>query len=570
MDALADRSRREYAEVNRGWGVRLVPLPDEIVGDVRAGLLMLVGAIGMLVVLMSANVASLVLSQNVARSGEIAVRMSLGASHARIVRQLLTETVLLCVAGGAAGCALSFAGVALVKRFGPPSIPRLSEVTVDWRVTLVAFAVAAAMGVLVGLQPAWRAFHHDVAEGMRGGRTSTRRSSLRDTLVLVEVAVSVTLLIGAGLLVRSLMNLERVDPGFSPRRVLTARLAVPPGKYSDATGEKLVLFWSGLLDRIEAIPGVERAALTSELPLGGLNNPSPRTGAAPGGQPFATDLRSVSPGYADAMRIPLRSGRFFTSADGKQGQRVVVINEKFARDVFGTAVPLGQTITFNFRDRADTSDYQAAVIGVIGSIRHASLASTPSREAFLPYSQSPLNSYSIAARTRADDPSAVVRPLRDVVSSIDPMQSIGQIQTLDNIVSSGLAQPKFRGYLLAGFASFALLLAVGGLYGLLALMVAQQSKEIGVRVAVGASSWDVVALVLRASLRPTIGGVVMGLMAGASLVSTLRTLIFGVGVWDPTSFVVAPMVLLIAAVGASYIPARRAAAVDPVVALRAD
>ena len=569
MRLLAERAAQAYPEVDRGWGTRIVSLSDDVVGDARPGLLMLVATVGLLIVLMSANVASLVLSRSVARSAEIAVRLSLGASRGRIVRQLLTENVLLCLLGGAAGCGLAVGGVSLITRFGPAALPRLGDVSVDWRVVLVALLVSGAMGVVVGLEPAWRAFRHDVADGMRGARTTARGNPTRDALVLVEVAVSVMLLIGAGLLGRSLLHLERVDPGFAPQHVLTARIAVPPGKYSDATGERLGQFWRDLIDRVDQIPAVASAALTSELPLGGLNNPSPRTATAPAGRPYLTYLRSVSPAYADAMRIPLRAGRFLSDTDDKQHRRVVVINELFARDVFGNRDPVGQTITFNFRDRADTMDYQAVVVGVVGSIRHVSLATPPFREAFLPYRQSPLTSYSLVIRTSAD-PASLAAPLRRLVSTVDPNQAIGQIQPLATVVSAGLAQPKFRGYLLAAFATFALLLAAGGLYGLLTVMIAQQTREIGIRAAIGASRRDIVALVLRASLRPTIGGVGAGLAAGALLVGSLRPLVFGISAWDPATFAVAPIVLVIVALVASYAPARRAAAVDPAVALRAD
>jgi predicted permease len=568
LDALAARAAAENPRFDRGWSARLVSLSDDVVGDVRAGLIMLVGAVALLILLMSANVASLVLTQSMARSGEIAVRLSLGASRGRIVRQLLTENVVLCLVGGVAGCTLGVGGVALVKRMGPATIPRLADVSVDWRVLFAALLVAGTMGVIVGLEPAWRAFRRDVAEAMRGARTSTTKSRMRDNLVLVEVAVSVVLLIGAGLLVRSLANLTRVDPGFDARGVLTARMSVPPGKYSDATGGKLALFWGGLLQRIDELPGVSESAVTSELPLSGLNNPTPRQATPRGGKPFLTFLRSVSPGYVSAMRIPLRAGRFFNDADRMREQRVVVINDQFARDVFGTQNPVGQAITFDFRDRADTMDYQAVVVGVVGSVRHVNLANPPFREAFLPYSQSSLGAYSLVIRTR--EPLSMVQPLRALVASIDPGQSIGQMRALTEVVGSGLAQPKFRGYVLAGFACFALLLAAGGLYGLLTVMIAQRAKEIGIRATLGATDRDVVALLLEAALRPTIAGIVLGLAAGALLARSLSMLVYGVGVWDAASFMFAPLALIAAALAASYVPARRAIGIDPVTALRSD
>lgn len=569
MDVLATRLERDNGEIDKGWAVRLAPLTDDVLRDVRSALLMLLAVVGLVVLLMSANIASLVLSQASSRGNEMAVRMSLGASTARVMQQLITESLLLALAGGAVGCALAAGGIQLIKRFGPSTIPRLPAIGVDGQVLAFVFIAATTMGLLFGLEPAWRASRHDLADLVHGTRSATRRTRIRDVLVLVEVAVSVILLVGSGLLIRSILNLERVDPGFESHGVLTARLAVPGGKFADPTGDKLSAFWRDFVGRLATLPSVTGAAITSELPLGGLNNPSPRTATTGEGKPYLTFLRSVSPSYAGVMRIPIRSGRFLSANDLRTTQRVVVINDQFEKEVFGGRNPIGQTLTFNFRERRDTVDYQAVVVGVIGSVRHVNLATPPFREAFLSFEQSPLNAYSIVLRSSAD-PAALAAPLRSLVSSVDAEQSIGQIKTLPALVDLGLAQPKFRGYVLISFACFALILAAVGLYGLLSLMVAQRTREIGIRSALGASSSEIAGLVFSTGMRPTVVGVVVGTVASAALARLFTTLVFGVSVWDVVTFTTAPFVLIVVAVLASCMPAHRATRIDPAIALRAD
>jgi len=310
------------------------------------------------------------------------VRIALGASRARVVRQLITESLLLALTGGAIGCAVGFWGVEVIRRFGPANIPRLAEVGIDGRALAFTLAVSVLTGLAFGLEPALRAGRAEIGEGLKGGsRTVTKQFGLRDVLVVSEVTVSVVLLIGAGLLVHSLIRLANVNPGFQATNMLTTRIALPGSKYSDGTGTKVTAFWREAILRVAAIPGVESAAVTSELPLSGLNNPTPRMATTPGGKSHLVYLRSVSPGYWTVMRIPLRAGGFLSPGDRKSAPRVVVINEQFRKDVFGDQDPFGQRLTFDFQERQETENYQAVVVGVAGDVRHTSPATPLFREA---------------------------------------------------------------------------------------------------------------------------------------------------------------------------------------------
>jgi putative ABC transport system permease protein len=392
---------------------------------------------------------------------------------------------------------------------------------------------------------------------------------MRDILVVSEVTVSVVLLIGAGLLVRSLVRLESVDPGFQVNNVLSTRMALPGSKYSDGVGAKVTAFWHDAIRNIEAIPGVESAAVTSELPLSGLNNPTPRTATAPGGEPHHVYLRSVSPGYWSVMRIPLRAGRFLSPGDRKTTQRVVVINEQFRKDVFGDKDPIGQRLTFDFQERMETEYYQAVVVGVTGDIRHTSLAAPPFREAYLPLDQSPLFNYDLVVRT-AISPQSVAGDLRKAIWSLDPDESVGTLRTLDEVLDLDLAQPKFRGYVLGGFAGMALILAAAGLYGLLSFLVSQRNREIGLRMALGALPKDVLRLVIGKGLRLTAAGLSIGLVMAFWIARLMSTLIYGISSTDPLTFIVGATVLLLVGFLASYLPARRAMRLNPVDVLRSD
>jgi putative ABC transport system permease protein len=573
LDVLARRLLAEYPKFDRGWSAKAAPLTNEVVRDVKPALLMLLAALGLVVLLVSANVAGLMLAQAASRRAEISLRMALGASRGRVIRQLMTESLTLAFVGGALGCAVGYYSVQLLKRFGPVGIPRLGDVTVDVRVLAFTLIVTTIMGVLFGLEPAWRAGRVNLAERMSsGGRTVTRAVGLRDVLVLAEVTISVVLVRGAGLVIRTLLRLENTNPGFQTTGILTTRLALPPAKYNDDTGDKLTTFWYTATERIEAIPGVANAAITSELPLGGMNNPTPKTATTTDGKPYVLYLRSVSPNYVNVMQIPLREGRMFSRDDRWDTPRVVVINEQFRQEVFGDGNPVGQRLTFNFQERAEPSNYQAVIIGVIGNVRHSSLASPPFREAYLPVSQSPLSTYDLVVRTNVE-PKSIATALRQAVRSIDADQSIGPLRTVEEVVDLGLAQPRFRGIVLGAFALVALVLAAAGLYGLLSFLVAQRQREIGIRMAIGASPGNVLWLILSKGMALTAGGLCLGWVASLVLARVLSRLLSSLvsgGGADPLVFLLATSVLLFVAFAASYFPAHRAARLDPMQALRVE
>ncbi len=571
LSLLGRRLQTEYPQFDRGWSATAAPLTDEVVKDVKAGLEMLLGAIGLVILLVSASIASMMLSHAASRQSEISVRLALGASRARLMRQLITESLLLALTGGALGCAVGYWGLEFIKRFGPASIPRLAEAGIDTGVLAFTFAISVLMGSgWARVSCSFCAFRLEIAEDLKaGGRGVTRQFGLRDVLVLAEVTVSVVLLIGAGLLVRSLFRLENVNPGFQAANVLTARIALPGSKYSDGIGTKVTAFWHEAIRNVEAIPGVESAAVTSELPLSGLNNPSPRTATAPGGDPHHVYLRSVSPGYWKAMRIPLRTGRVFTADDRRTTQRVVVINEQFRKDVFGSRDPIGQRLTFDFQERQETENYQAIVVGVTGDVRHSSLAAPPFREAYLPMDQSPLFNYDLVVRT-AVRPKSISGDLKKAIASLDRDESLGTLRTLDEVLDLDLAQPKFRGCVLGGFAVMALILSGAGLYGLLSFLVAQRNREIGIRLALGAVPSDVLRLVMWKGLGLTAAGLALGLLLAFGVGRFLSTLIFGISSADPFTFIVGPLILLVVAFFSSYLPARRAMSLNPMDVLRSE
>jgi len=510
------------------------------------------------------------LSHATSRQPEISVRLALGASRARLMRQLMTESLLLALTGGAAGCIVGYWGLTLMKRFGPASIPRLAEAGLDIRVLAFTFAVSLLVGLCFGLVPALRAGRLEIGEDLKaGGRTVTRKFGIGDFLILSEVAVSAVLLIGAGLLVRSLIRLENVNPGFQPTNILTTRIALPGSKYSDGIGDKASTFWREAIRNIQTIPGVESAAVTSELPLSWLNNPTPRTATAPGGVAHHVYLRSVSPAYWNVMRIPLRAGRFLSQDDRRTTQRVVVINEQFRKDVFGDRDPIGQRLTFDFQERMETEYYQAIVVGVSADVRHTTLAAPPFREAYLPVDQSPLFNYDLVVRT-ATSPRSIAGDLKKAIWSLGRDESVGALRTLEEVLELDLAQPKFRGYVLGGLAGMALILSAAGLYGLLSFLVSQRNREIGVRMALGALPADVLRLVMGKGLWLTAGGLLIGLLVALLGAGFMSTLVYGISSADPLTFLVCAVVLLLAAFLASYLPARRAMSLNPVDVLRSE
>ncbi len=570
LDLTGRRLQETYPQFDHGWSSTAAPLADEVVRDAKSGLVMLLAAIGLVILLTSASLASMMLSHTASRQGEMAVRIALGASRARVVRQLMTESLLLAFIGGATGCAAGYWGVELIKRFGPANVPRLADVSMDARVLIFALGVSVLTALIFSLEPALRAGRAQIGEGLKAAvRTVTKQFGLRDVLIVAEVAVSVTLLIGAGLLVRSLIHLENVNPGFQSANILTTRIALPGSKYGDGTGAKVTKFWREAILHVEAIPGVERAAVTSELPLSGLNNPTPRMATTPGGKSHFLYLRSVSPGYWTVMRIPLLAGRFLSPDDTRATPRVVVINDQFRKNVFGDRDPIGQRLTFDFQERQETENYQAVVVGVTGDVRHTSLASPPFREAYIPLDQSPLFNYDLVVRT-AIRPKSITGDVKKAIWFLDRDESAGTLRTVDEVVDLGLIQPKFRGYVLGGFAGMAVILSGTGLYGLLAFLVSERGREIGVRMSLGALPADILRMVMGKAVWLTLTGISTGVFMAFGFARLMSTLVYGIALVDPVTFIAGPAILVLVSILASYVPARRAMSLNPVDVLRSE
>jgi len=557
---LASQLEAENPKFNKGWKVALAPLSSAVVSGVRPALLILLGAVGFVLLIVSSNIANLMLSMAAARQGEMAVRTSLGAGPFRMFRQLMTESLVLALLGGGLGCLFAVWGIQLLKNLAPSNIPRLADVRIDTRMLLFALAVSVVVGIVCALEPSYRIWRQGVTDALRtGSRATGAQNTLRNVLVISEVTLSVVLLIGAGLTIRSLVKLQKVDPGFRTSNILTARISTSSRRYTS----QLLMgnFWAKVVDAVETIPEVTSAALTSEVPLGGLNNPTPRVATSPEAKDYFIYLRSVTPQYFDTMGLHLVQGRSISRDDRLDTPRVMVISESFRRDAFGDANPIGTKFALNFEG------YEAVVVGVVSDIRHTSLASQPFREAYLPLAQNVLPQYNLVAHTAV--PSYTIgNAVRRAVSSVDPDQSVGSILDIKDLVGRDLEQPSFRSSMLGLFAVIALLLSAVGLYGVLSCLVTQRTREIGVRLALGASPRDILFLILGKGVLLTCIGVAGGLAAAFWLARLLATLLYGIAAIDPLTFMGGPAVLILIAIFASFVPARRAMRVDPIIALR--
>ena len=570
LDAVALELERQYPDSNGGWGVRLVTLHELIVGGTRPSLLLLLGAVALVLLIACANLANLLFARAAARSKEIAIRAAIGASRARLVRQLLTENLLLSFLGGGLGLVVALWGLDALRGLGPAGIPRLAEATVNARVLAATAIVSLVTGLLFGLAPAvqttQRALQERLSEGGRTGASQTSR--WRGALIVAEVSLSLMLLVGAGLLIRSLSELMRVDPGFRPGHLVTTRLHLPigggGGRYDE--GAARARFYGSLLERVAEAPEVEAAGAVTELPLSGQHSDTLFTIEGRPSPPDArrgANFRVVSRDYFRTMGIALRTGRTFDSRDTAGAPGAVIINEPMARAFFPDASPLGQRLVIDMG-----KPLSAEIVGVVEGVRHGSLAAPAPPEMFIPYDQFPtpvvLN---LVVRSRTST-AAAVSALRGAVRAIDPTQPLGEVRTLDEIVATSIAQPRFRTLLLALFAGAALLLAAVGIYGLLSWTVVQRTREIGVRMALGAGRRDILGLMIGRGMKLTAAGIVLGLVGALATTRLLTGLLFGVAPADPLTFIGVSVVLAATAFAACYLPARRAAKVDPMIALR--
>lgn len=541
-------------------------------GDVAQYLWILLGAVGFLLLIACANVANLQLTRAAARHREVAVRMALGAGGGRIMRQLLTEGVLLALIGGAAGLLLAVWGTDVLIAMLPRGLlPGISDIRVDWRVLAFAAGASIATGVLFGLAPAWQARNVDVAKALKenAGRGGTARGRLRGTLVTGEVALSLVLLVGAGLLIRTFVNLMGVSPGFDPRNVLTCQIALNGERY-DTTNEAAA-FYRDALERINRLPGVEAAAVINKLPLDWQFN-LPIFFPSNPDQARSVQFRMISPEYFRVMRIAVQQGRAFTDSDNPSAPPVALVNEAFVKRFFDGQDPFSQQFTVG----RSTGDPPRRVVGVVGDVKQFDLASPEPPMVFIPISQmadklmAVVRTFTPAYFTvrSAVAPSSLAASIKREIAALDSTLGLSEIRSMDEISSRSVSTQRFNMLLLGSFALLGLLLAAVGIYGVVSYSVAQRTGEIGIRVALGAQSRDIVRVVLGQGVALALLGTGIGLAGAYGLTRFMESLLFGVSAADPLTFAGIAVLLLGVAVAACYLPARRAARVDPVVALR--
>ncbi len=549
-----------------GHGVNIISLRTQYVGEVRTALLVLMAAVGFVLLIGCANVANLLLARAAARRREVAVRAALGATRLRLVRQFLAESLVVALAGGGGGILLALWGRDLLVRLAHDVLPSVAVVRLDGGVLAFTLGLSILTGFLFGIGPALQAsradLHGALKDGGRGSAAVVHRR-FRSTLVAVEVALAVVLLIGASLLLRSFSRLMDVNLGFNPQRVLAAEVTLPESRYGTAARQQA--FVDTLVERAGALPGVVRAAATSVLPLSGNNNSK---GFTIEGRPKAlpneessVSWRSITPDYFATMNIPLVKGRGFDAQDGPDAPKVAVINTAMARRYWPNADPLGQHIRF------DTDGPWLTIVGIVGAVRFEGLDTKDRIELYQPFLQAAWPHVTLVARTTGD-PLALTAALRGQVSSIDRNQPLGTVTTMERLVGESAAPQRLNATLLAGFAGLALLLAAIGVYGVMAYLVSQRTHEIGVRIALGAAAGDIFRHVIGDSLRLVAAGLAVGLVSAALLSRLLASLLFDVSPFDPATFTIVPLALALVALLACWLPARRATRVDPVVALR--
>lgn len=564
MDLIAAQIEQQFPDSNTGWSLRLVSLREQLVGSSRTTVFILFGAVAFVLLIACANVANLLLVRAAARQREIALRTALGASRLRIMRQMLTESLLLAIVGGALGALLAAWGVDLLVKFSENSIPPTVQVKIDPTVLGFTLLISVVTGVLFGLAPAFRTARvnliDSLKEGSRGEGQSALRSRTRSALVIFESAVAVVLLIGAGLLIRSLVALQNVNPGFDANKVLTMRIDLPRQKYNSP--EKAGIFFKDLETRVSGLPGVEAAGMVTELPLSGQLNDIPfsvegRPPVAPD-QQFSADFRRVNQNYFTAMRIPLLRGRNFTDQEVTQGDKLVIVSQQLVNTVFPNEEALGKRlITFN--------NEPFEIVGVVGDLLHQSLGGQPFPAMYFPKRQT--GGTNLVVRTTGD-PLSLAGAVRNEVRAIDSDQPIAAVRPMTEWVDSSVAAPRYRTTLFGLFAALAMILAATGIYGVMSYSVAQRTHEIGVRMALGARRADVLKLVVGQGMLLTIIGVILGLLAAFALTRVMASLLFGVTAKDPITFAVVAALLIAVAFIACVVPARRATKVDPLVALR--
>ena len=569
MDALAAQYRQEYPkfpDTDPDLTVRLGNLRDEMVANVRLAILILFGAVSLVLLIACANVASLLLSRALGRRREIAVRTAIGASRGALIRQLLTESLMLALLGGVLGALLSAWGTQTLAGMAESSLPRASEIRVDGAVLAFTAMISLFAGVVFGFVPALQISRADLNSVLRSeGRAATsgrRRNRMRNLLVVSQVALSMVLLIGAGLLLRSFVQLRSAHPGFDARNVLTMNVALPQSRYSK--GAQMVAFSEELVRQLRALPGVQSAAVSSALPV----TTTRQSPALPEGQPQLPlpqrplfNVQMSGPGYAATLRIPVLGGREFTQHDDAGAPLVAMVNQTTARRYWPNQNPIGKHVLLG------RIPQPIEVVGVLGDIRNVGVAADVAPEIYVPFAQRPWANIYLLVRT-AGDPHMFVSAVRARVLALDHEQPVTAIQTLDELLESGAAQPRFTTFLLGTLSGTALLLAIVGIYGVIAYSVAERTQEMGIRIALGAERTDILRLVLGQGLVLALSGIAIGLATSLALTRLLGSLLYRVSVTDPVTFGAGAVLFAGVAMLASYLPALRATRVDPLIALR--
>jgi putative ABC transport system permease protein len=560
MDAIAGRLEKQYPDSDNDTGVSLVGMQDNLFSDIRPVLLVLMVAVAFVLLIGCANVANLLLARATTRSREVSIRAALGASRLRLIRQLLTESILLALAGGAVGILLAAWAVPALLAMSPPDIRDFTAIGLNRDV--LAFSVAASLlsGVLFGLAPALHASRASLNEALKEGeRGSTgTHGGTRSVLVVSEVGLSLILLIGSGLLVKSFVRLMQVDPGFDSARLLVFQVGLPPASIPSQQDD----FYRQVVQRLQFLPGVQSAGAVSRLPLAGGN--SDRSFQLPGSdQSYQADIRVCSPSYFQAMGIPLLKGRLFEERDARSSALVAAVNEALARTVFPGQDPIGKYI-LDFGPQLD----KIQIVGVIGNVRHVGLETAPRPEVYLPFGEAHWPSVFMVVRSKTADPLTLTSAAQAAVWSVNRDVPLANIRTMQDVIAQSVLRRKFAMMLLSIFAGLAMLLAAIGLYGVMSYTVSQRTHEVGIRMALGAQKGDVLKLIVGQGMVLAAAGVVLGIAASIALTRLISSLLFGIGARDPLVFALVAALLGGVALLANYVPALRATKVDPMVALR--
>jgi putative ABC transport system permease protein len=573
MNAIAARIAEEYPDFNGYWGANVVPVRDQISGELRPALLILFGAVAFVLLIACANISSLLLARGSAREREIAVRTAMGASPWRIANQLLTESIVLALIGGAIGVALAIWGTDLLLAASPKNLLDLRSIPLDWRVLSFAAGATLVAGLLFGFLPSYISAHSGISEtlkeGGRGSSAGKQKRFARGAFVVAQMCLALVLLAGSGLLIRSFIRLVGVDPGFDASHLLTFKVSLPSSKYGKDPA--CLAFFHQLLARISRLPGVRSVSMNSFPPFSGLGS---ATGVHVLSQPERSlmDLpvaavRVVGPDYFSTMQIPLHAGRTFSEQELTETRHVVIINQAFADQYLKDVNPLGQKAVIYMKSLEESQNTPSEIIGVVGDVRQMGLDTPAEPTVYWPHPELIMSGMTILVRT-VNDPLTLVSAVRNELQQMDPEQPMAAIATMDQLLAGSLSRSRFTMLVLGVFAALALVLASVGIYGVIAYSVTQRTQEFGIRLALGASRRDVLRLVLGQGARLALLGISLGVIAALIITRLMATLLYGISASDPVTFTAVALLLAVVALAACYIPARRATRVDPIVALR--